>query len=77
MGLSDYAVSLIRTWVPMLVGLLATWLLSLGIEFDSTALELALVSLISGVYYAAVRWLEGKVPWLGVLLGVKSEPTYR
>lgn len=74
--MNNYVISLIRTWVPMGVGLLATWLLSLGIEFDSATLELALVSIISGAYYALVRWLESKIPWLGVLLGHKSTPSY-
>jgi len=74
--LNDYVISLIRTWVPMLVGLLATWLLTLGIEIDSMAIELALVSLFSGAYYALIRWLEGKFPWIGILLGAKRTPTY-
>ena len=74
--MNDYVISLIRTWVPMLVGLLVTWLLSLGVEFDSAALELALVSIVSGAYYALVRWLEQKWPWLGALLGHTAKPTY-
>jgi hypothetical protein len=58
------------------VGLVATWLISKGVVFDSAALEIAAVSLISGAYYALVRALEAKFPWVGVLLGVRKEPTY-
>jgi hypothetical protein len=74
--LTDYIVSVIRTWVPILVGPVVVFLLSLGIEFDSTALELFLASFLSGAYYALVRWAEGRWPWIGGLLGVKSTPTY-
>jgi len=74
--MNDYVISLIRTWVPMGVGFAVTWLLSKGVAIDSAALELALVSILSGVYYALIRWLETRFPWIGVLLGVKKAPVY-
>jgi hypothetical protein len=74
--MSDYIVSLIRTYVPMAVGFVAAWLLTLGIEIDSAALELALVSILSGAYYALIRWAESRWPWFGKLLGKQTAPTY-
>jgi hypothetical protein len=60
----------------MLVGWLAALLVGLGVEFDSAAFELFLVSLLSGAWYALARWLEMKFPAFGWLLGYKSAPMY-
>lgn len=75
--MSDFVISLIRTWVPVVVGGFVTWLITLGVEIDSEALVAALVSILSGVYYALIRALEVRYPWLGVFLGYnRATPQY-
>lgn len=77
--MSDFAVSLIRTNVPVLVGSLIGWLISLGVTVPESAevpLTAGLVALSIAGYYAAARWLENRWPAFGYLLGTKAEPTY-
>lgn len=78
--MSDQIVSLIRTYVPVGVGAALTWLattLGVGVgEEASTGLTVGVVALVTAVYYAAARWAEGRVPWLGVLLGSRRVPSY-
>ncbi len=73
---SDTIVSFIRTYVPIIVGTLATWLLTLGVEIDSSALTGVLVSVVTAVYYGVARLLERKYPKFGWLLGRPAEPAY-
>lgn len=78
--MNTYITSLIRTFVPVAVGALLTWLAtSLKIVVDPSS-QAGLITLctaaLSGLYYLLVRLLESKVPWLGVLLGVPAQPTY-
>jgi hypothetical protein len=72
--------SLIRTYVPVAIGLLASYLLvHFGFSVDPGAqagLTALLTALITGVYYAGVRWLERKYPALSFLLGHKAQPVY-
>ena len=78
--MNDYVISLIRTWVPILAGVLLTWLAdALGIVVDdgtSAAVVAALVGLLSAGWYALARVLERFFPWAGLLLGVRSQPAY-
>ena len=78
--ISPLVTSLIRTYVPLGVGLLLTWLAgSLHIVIDPASqpgLAALCVAVISAGYYALARLLERKWPALGVLLGVASTPTY-
>ena len=77
--MSNFVIALIRTVVPMGVGVLATWLINLGVNVDQSAFEglnEALVLFIGGLYYALIRYLEGKFPWFGWLLGVAKAPEY-
>lgn len=79
MSVTDYVISLIRTWVPIIVGSVGAWLVAHGIGLDpSTAVgaTAALSGLFSGVYYALVRLVEAKFPALGALLGHTAKPTY-
>lgn len=79
MNLSNMAMSLIRTLAAMLVGALLAWLVRQGIPADDTLrgpITEALVFVLSGGYYTLVRWLEGKWPWLGWLLGAPVPPQY-
>ena len=69
--------SLIRTYVPVLVGSLIAWLVTLGVEVDDalqTGLVTALTGLLIAVYYTAVRLLERKWPKVSVLLGSTQIP---
>ena len=64
-------VSVVRTFVP----LLASWLVSLGLDDSSAATAAA--ALIALVAYTAVRVFEVYVtPKAGVLLGWISQPKY-
>lgn len=78
--MSNFVVSLIRTYVPIVVGALASYLLTLGIELDANAqlgLVTALTALLQGLYYVVARSLEKWVsPKFGLLLGVASKPKY-
>ena len=72
------ALSIIRTYVPIIVGALASWLLvtfAFQLEADIQAhLIIALTGLLQAVYYAAVRALETRFPGIGVLLGAAKTP---
>ena len=77
----DQIISLIRTYVPVAVGAFLTFLaVELGVVVDehvTTGLTTGLVGLVSALYYAVARALEQRWPWLGWLLGVPKQPTYR
>lgn len=77
--MNNYAISLIRTWVPIIVGAVASWLLARGLKLDAqtqAGLIAGLTALLSGGYYAIVRGLETKFPWMGALLGHRATPVY-
>src|SRR5690606_30686854 len=77
--MSAAIISLIRTWVPVAVGSLVAWLISIGIELDAetqAGLVVGLTGLLVFAYYGIVRALERRWPWVGYLLGVPAEPTY-
>lgn len=78
--LTDYLLSLIRTWVPVGVGAALTWLamhfnIVLDADMSTTAATVA-TGLIVGAYYALVRALETQWPGFGRLLGKKAGVTY-
>lgn len=70
--------SLVRTFVPVVVGSVLAWFAAKGIPVDpdlETTLTVALTGMATFVYYAVVRLLEVKVsPWWGNLLGTKNSP---
>lgn len=77
----DFILSLVRTYVPIGVGVLVAWLAAKGVVVDadtSAALVLAIGGLASAAYYALARFLELKFPLLGgLLLGApRSTPVY-
>ena len=77
--MNDYIIGHIRTWVPIVVGALISFLVTLGLEINpetQTALIIALTGLIQAVYYALVRALAEKWPWVGSFLGVNKAPEY-
>jgi hypothetical protein len=74
------ALSIIRTYVPIGVGALVSWFLTIGLNIDAdgqAGLIVFMTGLSQAVYYAAVRALETRWPGVGVLLGAaKSPDTY-
>ena len=78
--MNNVLVSLIRTWVPVGVGTVIGWVLSLGIldvsaEDQAEVTAVAVAAAIS-LYHALVRLVERKVPWVGWFLGVAKQPEY-
>ena len=77
--INSYVTSLIRTYVPLGIGVLVTWLASLGIDIDSTAsaaLVAGIGAVVAAAWYALARLLEKRWPKLGGLLGVPRAPSY-
>ena len=75
--MNDLAVSLIRTYTPILVGTIITLLGSLGVTgVDSTEMASVVTALTIGAYYALARAIERRAPQAGVLLGHKGAPSY-
>lgn len=69
--------ALVRTIVPMIVGAAAAWLLAvLGITLPLEPATEVVTAILSGAYYALVRWLEQKAPAFGWLLGSPRQPVY-
>lgn len=71
------APSIVRTIVPVAVGQLVAYLVTLGIvvpEDVESALTVILGFVITSVYYIAIRFLEQKFPKLGALLGWAATP---
>lgn len=71
------APSIIRTLVPLLVGQIVAFFLSIGLtvsEDQEAAFTTVLGFLVTAVYYLLIRFLEQKFPWIGVLLGWAATP---
>jgi hypothetical protein len=78
--MSNYIISLIRTYVPVGVGAVASWLLLHYAFHVSPAITSGITALLTtGItygYYALVRALELKFPWIGGFLGHTAKPVY-
>lgn len=77
--MNDIITSLVRTYVPVIVGSVIAWLAARGINVDaqtSAAAVTALTGVIILAYYTIVRLLERKFPKIGVLLGSTKKPEY-
>lgn len=77
--MNDIITSLVRTYVPVIVGSVIAWLAARGINVDegtSAAAVTALTGVIILAYYTVVRLLERKFPKIGVLLGSTKKPEY-
>lgn len=78
--MNNFVISQIRTYVPIAVGYMMSWAVSLGIELDPETeknITLALGALLSGLYYYIARLLERRWPQLGWLLGSSQQPAYK
>lgn len=81
---NDFFISLIRTWTPVGVGAVLTWLavhFGLILDADTSAqLTVVGVAIVTAVYYLVARWVEAKWPGLGrILLALgltKTQPKY-
>lgn len=82
MAIRDILIGTIRTMVPWLVGLIVSALTGWGIvdttlqDTFTVALDLVVSTIITGVYYVGVRFLEERWPTFGILLGWKAAPRY-
>lgn len=78
--MNELVISQIRTWVPLFVGALASWLATRGINLDDTAVQglvAFLTALLGSLYYLVVRLFEKYVsPKFGWLLGYAKMPIY-
>lgn len=77
--MNDLFTSVVRTVVPMIVGSVASFLATKGVDLDAATLaglSAFLAGLFSALYYILARFLEQKFPQLGVLLGSKKTPEY-
>lgn len=79
--MNDYFTSQIRTWTPILVGSVLSWLATQGLDIDASsphilAIVTALTGFITALYYSCVRLLERKFPQVGWLLGSPTPPKY-
>lgn len=74
-------VSIVRTTVPLIVGVIATFAAShLGVELPDEALTEVVTVLVAGLYYTVARFLEERVsPTFGRILlglGMRATPKY-
>lgn len=78
--MQDLIRSYIRTYAPMFVGAVISFLATKGITLDTetqTALVVAFTGLLQALYYAIARLLERKYPIVGkILLGSSKQPSY-
>lgn len=75
----NVVLSLVRTWVPIVVGSVVSWLAGLGLDVNTDAkgaMTVLMTAILIGLYYTVVRLLEKQFPWIGVLLGVPAQPVY-
>lgn len=68
--------SVIRTIVPVIVGLILTQLLRLGFDIDEASLTAVLNGLLISAYYVLVRWVGERYPAAEWLLGSPKTPAY-
>lgn len=88
-GLSDRAVSILRTVVPGAWSALIAWALgrwpaladtltSWGVDLTSAAVQSVVMAAVLAAWYAGWRWAEPRIPaWLvRLVLGSSASPTY-
>ncbi len=78
--MTNFLISLIRTYVPILVGSVISFLVvNYGFVVDESItaqLTAGLTGVIIAGYYLLARGLERKFPQLGFLLGTPAVPVY-
>lgn len=76
---NDLVPSLIRTYVPIIVGTIAAFLTAHSMTLDPSSiagLTAFLSGLFNALYYLVARVLESRYPRLGWLLGSPKQPIY-
>lgn len=74
---TSQAPAFIRTYVPILVTIIAGWFADRGLDLGDEwrdGLALVIGGLAGALYYAAVRLLEKRWPNIGMLLGIAKTP---
>lgn len=61
--------NIVRTVVPLLVGVIVGQAARIGLDLDPGAVTSIVTVLVGGAYYAGLRWLEQHWPAAGWLLG--------
>lgn len=77
--MNDFITSLIRTYVPIGVGALMSWLATRGLDIDPQAgagLIVFMTGTLQAAYYVVVRLLERQFPQVGWLLGQAKQVKY-
>lgn len=79
---NEQAISIIRTFVPVLAGQVITWAAAQGILDSTGEISAALITLMTlfftTAYYALARYLEVFVSTkFGWLLGAPKAPSYK
>lgn len=78
--MNNFFISLVRTYVPIAVGSVISYLVvNYGLVVDpaiTNQLVAGLTGLIIAGYYLLARLLERKFPQLGLLLGSTQKPVY-
>ncbi|WP_329520489.1 hypothetical protein [Spirillospora sp. NBC_01491] len=60
--------SIVRTVVPLIVGVLVGQAARIGLDLDATAVTAVVTPAVTAVYYAAARWIETRYPAAGRVL---------
>jgi hypothetical protein len=69
--------SMVRTGVPLIVGVVGTFLARIHLDLDSESLTIYVTAAITFLYYVGVRIFEEYVaPKYGWLLGLAKAPRY-
>ncbi|WP_084963765.1 hypothetical protein [Thermoactinospora rubra] len=72
--------SIIRTVVPVIVGVLLGWAAKVGLDLPEGPVTQLVTIVITGAYYALARWVESWWPAAGrILLAAgltKKQPSY-
>lgn len=71
--------ALIRTYVPILIGTVLSFLATSGVKVDDnthTLLVTGVTGLLIAAYYTVVHSLETRWPVFSLLLGSTARPTY-
>lgn len=80
MTIHDRALAAIRTYVPYAIAAAFAWLYAHTLIDLRGDFEVALVAFttvgVTNVYYAAIRVLEARLPWVGAFLGFPRAPEY-
>lgn len=69
--------SIVRTIVPVIVGAIASYFITLGVTLQEdvmAALSVIITAAATAIYYIVIRWLEQKFPKIGILLGYAAVP---